>query len=74
MWICSRLKLLTSSQDDLKDGAALLGGKAGRPGIVLPGQEKHQADLIVTFQCLKELTGNMERGCLQGMEGQDKAE
>ncbi|KAJ7397796.1 hypothetical protein BTVI_131633 [Pitangus sulphuratus] len=27
-------------QDDQRDGAALLGGKAGRVGIVQPGEEK----------------------------------
>ena len=28
----------------------------------------------MALQCLKELTGNMERDCFQGMEGQDKGE
>ncbi|KAJ7424581.1 hypothetical protein WISP_28124 [Willisornis vidua] len=38
-----------------EDGAALLGGKAGRAGIVQPGEEKLWGDLIVALQDLEEL-------------------
>ncbi|RMC06135.1 hypothetical protein DUI87_15565 [Hirundo rustica rustica] len=41
-------------QDEQRDGAALLGGKAGRAGIVQPGQEKFWAELRVVLQGLKE--------------------
>ncbi|KAJ7413753.1 hypothetical protein WISP_88544 [Willisornis vidua] len=36
-----------------EDGAALLGGKAGRAGIVQPGEEKLWGDPAVALQCLK---------------------
>ncbi|KAJ7413909.1 hypothetical protein WISP_87632 [Willisornis vidua] len=36
-----------------EDGAALLGGKAGRAGIVQPGEGKLFGELIVALQCLK---------------------
>ncbi|RMB91870.1 hypothetical protein DUI87_31732 [Hirundo rustica rustica] len=42
-------------QDEQRDGAALLGGKAGRAGIVQPGEEKLWGELSVAFQGLKEL-------------------
>ncbi|RMC06153.1 hypothetical protein DUI87_15583 [Hirundo rustica rustica] len=41
-------------QDEQRDGAALLGAKAGRAGIVQPGQEKLWAELRVALQGLKE--------------------
>ncbi|RMC06167.1 hypothetical protein DUI87_15597 [Hirundo rustica rustica] len=41
-------------QDEQRVGAALLGGKAGRAGIVQPGQEKLWAELRVALQGLKE--------------------
>ncbi|KAJ7422429.1 hypothetical protein BTVI_13985 [Pitangus sulphuratus] len=44
-------------QDDQRDGAALLEGKAGRAGIVQPGEEKLWGDLTVALQCLKEQQG-----------------
>ncbi|KAJ7409926.1 hypothetical protein WISP_111503 [Willisornis vidua] len=49
-----------------EDGAALLGGKAGRAGIVQPGKEKLWGDLIVAFQDLEESTRKMERDYLEG--------
>ncbi|RMC11793.1 hypothetical protein DUI87_11919 [Hirundo rustica rustica] len=55
-------------QDDQRDGAALLGGKAGRAGIVQPGEEKLWGDPTVASQCLKELTRKVERDLGQGME------
>ncbi|KAJ7404305.1 hypothetical protein WISP_146236 [Willisornis vidua] len=45
-----------------EDGAALLGGKAERIGIVQHGEDKVWGDLIVVLQYLIE----MERECLQG--------
>ncbi|RMC11785.1 hypothetical protein DUI87_11911 [Hirundo rustica rustica] len=48
-------------QGDQRDGAALLGGKAGRAGIVQPGGEKLWGDPAVAFQCLEELRGKVER-------------
>ncbi|RMC08870.1 hypothetical protein DUI87_13864 [Hirundo rustica rustica] len=42
-------------QDEQRDGAALLGGKAGRAGIVQPGQEKLWGELSVALQGLEEL-------------------
>ncbi|KAJ7425753.1 hypothetical protein WISP_22087 [Willisornis vidua] len=36
-----------------EDGAALLGGKAGRAGIVQAGEEKLWGDPTVALQCLK---------------------
>ncbi|RMC01234.1 hypothetical protein DUI87_22183 [Hirundo rustica rustica] len=42
-------------QDEQRDGAALLGGKAARAGIVQPGQEKLWGDLSVALRCLKGL-------------------
>ncbi|RMB92382.1 hypothetical protein DUI87_31257 [Hirundo rustica rustica] len=42
-------------QDEQRDGAALLGGKAARAGIVQPGQEKLWGDLSVALWCLKGL-------------------
>ncbi|RMB92403.1 hypothetical protein DUI87_31173 [Hirundo rustica rustica] len=41
-------------QEEQRDGAALLGAKAGRAGIVQPGQEKLWAELRVALQGLKE--------------------
>ncbi|KAJ7394999.1 hypothetical protein BTVI_158999 [Pitangus sulphuratus] len=57
-------------QDDQRVGAALLWGRAERAGIVQPGEEKLWGDLIVAFQCLKELAGKVERDYLQGPRGQ----
>ncbi|KAJ7411100.1 hypothetical protein WISP_104300 [Willisornis vidua] len=47
-----------------EDGAALLGGKAGRAGIVQPGEEKVWGDLPEP----EGTTRKMERDHLQGME------
>ncbi|NXM46652.1 CTNA1 protein, partial [Gymnorhina tibicen] len=58
-------------QDEQRDGAALLGGKAGRAGIVQPGEEKLWGDLSVALQGLRGAAGNMERDDFHGMEGQD---
>ncbi|RMC06136.1 hypothetical protein DUI87_15566 [Hirundo rustica rustica] len=41
-------------QEEQRDGAALLGAKTGRAGIVQPGQEKLWAELRVALQGLKE--------------------
>ncbi|RMC06151.1 hypothetical protein DUI87_15581 [Hirundo rustica rustica] len=55
-------------QDEQRDGAALLGAKAGRAGIVQPGREKLWAELRVALQGLKEVTRKMEREYLPGVE------
>lgn len=48
------------------DGAALLEGKVEGIGIAQPGKEKLWGHLTVALQCLKELTGKVERDCFQG--------
>ncbi|TRZ07917.1 hypothetical protein HGM15179_019191 [Zosterops borbonicus] len=49
-------------QDEQRDGAALLGGKAGTAGIVQPGQEKLWAELRVALQGLEGVTRKREEG------------
>ncbi|KAJ7416093.1 hypothetical protein WISP_74013 [Willisornis vidua] len=56
-----------------EDGAALLGGKAGRAGIVQAGEEKLWGDPTVALQCLKGTAGKMENTD-QDLEGQDERE
>ncbi|TRZ12684.1 hypothetical protein HGM15179_014443 [Zosterops borbonicus] len=64
-------------QDEQRDGAALLGGKAGTAGIVRPGQEKLWAELRVALQGLEEpqetWRETIPKGCrdrTQGMASQ----
>ncbi|KAJ7406957.1 hypothetical protein BTVI_64407 [Pitangus sulphuratus] len=55
-------------QDDQRGGAALLGGKDERIGIVQPGEEKLWGDLIVAFQDMKEQQERWRETIYRGLE------
>uniref|UniRef100_A0A8C5UAZ6 Uncharacterized protein n=1 Tax=Malurus cyaneus samueli TaxID=2593467 RepID=A0A8C5UAZ6_9PASS len=61
----------TPKQTPLRDVSAAR--KAGRVGGVQP-REENRGDQIVAFQCLKELTGKLERDYLQGPGVPEKGE
>ncbi|KAJ7424013.1 hypothetical protein WISP_30761 [Willisornis vidua] len=69
------LELLESPEEApgwSEDGAALLGGKAGRAGIVQPGEEKLWGDPNLVLQCLKGTCKKDGERPLWGPKGQDK--
>lgn len=49
------------AQDEQRDGAALLGEKPGRAGVVQSAEEKLWGDLIVAFSTQREPARKMER-------------